>query len=268
MPNYYELDDFQVRTPTDILGQHIHLVKFDVTSSDGAGNGFNYEDGTFSPDEVREVIENINKGGGLFPSLDFTPGSAEHLTPKTIPYFGDNGGKWLGAQATIQRWYADPVTSNGGVDRTLRTIFTHDHFGPSTHQQVGLYAGLLVEPDGSRWQEPVTGTFLGTGLGRPVGANGQTIDDGGPTSWQANILTANCEGQLPRVRARVRRIGSSATSRAACRRPSASPTCGTRPAIRPAGSSGAGPTNRRRHSLRRWRRPPARRTYRRRRRAS
>ena len=38
VPNYYELDDFQVRTPTDILGQHIHLVKFDVTASDGAGN--------------------------------------------------------------------------------------------------------------------------------------------------------------------------------------------------------------------------------------
>ena len=41
--DYYELDDFQVRTPTDVIGQHIHLVKFDVTSSDGAGNGYNYE---------------------------------------------------------------------------------------------------------------------------------------------------------------------------------------------------------------------------------
>src|SRR5205085_162446 len=28
VPSYYELDDFQVRTPTDIIGQHIHLVKF------------------------------------------------------------------------------------------------------------------------------------------------------------------------------------------------------------------------------------------------
>ena len=54
VPSVYELDDFQVRTPTDIIGQHIHLVKFDVTSSDGGANGFNYEDGTFSPDEVRE----------------------------------------------------------------------------------------------------------------------------------------------------------------------------------------------------------------------
>lgn len=64
VPGYYELDDFQVRTPTDIIGQHIHLVKFDVTSSDGSGNGFNYEDGTFSPDEVIERIRAIRKQNG------------------------------------------------------------------------------------------------------------------------------------------------------------------------------------------------------------
>ena len=55
-PNVYELDDFQVKTPTDVIGQHIHLVKFDVTSSDGSANGFNYEDGTLSPQEVEERI--------------------------------------------------------------------------------------------------------------------------------------------------------------------------------------------------------------------
>ena len=54
------LDDYQVRTPTDVIGQHIHLVKFDVTSSDGAANGFNYEDGTFSFQEVQERIDAIN----------------------------------------------------------------------------------------------------------------------------------------------------------------------------------------------------------------
>ena len=92
MPNYYELDNFQVRTPTDILGQHIHLVKFDVTSSDGAGNGFNYEDGTFSPDEVRERHRDASTtAAASSPRSTSTPGSAEHLTPKTIPYFGDNG---------------------------------------------------------------------------------------------------------------------------------------------------------------------------------
>jgi manganese oxidase len=192
VPNYYELDDFQVRTPTDILGQHIHLVKFDVTSSDGAGNGFNYEDGTLSPDEVRELIKNINDGGGLFTGFDFNPVTAQTLAPKTIPYFGaGTSNAWNGAQATVQRWYADPVLSNSGSDRTLRTIFTHDHFGPSTHQQVGLYAGLLVEPTASQWQDPVSGLFLGSNLNRPVGANGLVPDDGGPTSWQANIITSD-----------------------------------------------------------------------------
>ena len=190
VPNYYELDDFQVRTPTDIIGQHIHLVKFDVTSADGAANGFNYEDGTLSPQEVQEIIENINHAGGLFSGFDFNTGKT--LTAKTIPYFGNGpNNSWLGAQATIQRWYADPILDNKGFDRTLRTVFTHDHFGPSTHQQVGLYAGLLVEPENSKWQDPLSGVFLGTNLNRPVGADGKAPDDGGPTGWQANINTAD-----------------------------------------------------------------------------
>ena len=114
MPNVYELDDFQVRTPTDVIGQHIHLVKFDVTSSDGAANGFNYEDGTFSPDEVRERIDAINTAGGL--DLRYTGGGRQNLVPKSIKFFGDGpGGNWLGAQATIQRWFADPLCDNAGA---------------------------------------------------------------------------------------------------------------------------------------------------------
>src|SRR5205085_10146568 len=72
VPDYFELDDFEVRTPTDIIGQHIHLVKFDVTSSDGAENGFNYEDGTFSPDEVRGRIFAITRPwtDGSYPKLN------------------------------------------------------------------------------------------------------------------------------------------------------------------------------------------------------
>ena len=185
VPNIYELDDFEVRTPTDILGQHIHLVKFDVTSSDGAGNGWNYEDGTFSPDEVRERIDAINASGGLANYIP--PGSLQPivLTPlvaQAHPFFGpgpdENGDgipDWLGAQTTIQRWYADETLDLAGTDRTLRTVFTHDHFGPSTHQQVGLYAGLVIEPQGSTWYHNETGVQLNT---RP---------DGGPTTWQAVI---------------------------------------------------------------------------------
>jgi len=187
VPNYYELDDFQVRTPTDILGQHIHLVKFDVTSSDGAANGFNYEDGTFSPSEVQERIEAINKQGGLHL---FDP-DFQYKTTKQVPltlsnYIDDYGtslGKpppgqnWDGAQTTIQRFGTDPLLNHQGEDRTLRTVFTHDHFGPSTHQQVGLYGALLVEPSGTDWFDAVTGEQFPS----------ESRDDGGPTSWQALI---------------------------------------------------------------------------------
>jgi hypothetical protein len=185
VPDYYKLDDFQVRTPTDIIGQHIHLVKFDVTSSDGGGNGWNYEDGTFSPDEVRGRINAINLSGGLFnfdERTQFKGSQQIRLTPKPAPaVFGQApvGQDWSGAQTTIQRWDTDPLLNNKGEDRTMRTVFTHDHFGPSTHQQIGLYGGLLIEPEGSKWFDPVSGEQF------------YSRKDGGPTSWQANIITAN-----------------------------------------------------------------------------
>jgi hypothetical protein len=189
VPNYYLVDDFQVRTPTDIIGQHIHLVKFDVTSSDGAGNGFNYEDGTFSPDEVREILHAINSGG----SWASCPGCpTTNLQPKAPPAeicAGPNppaqcATAWMGAQTTVQRWYLDPLVNSQNVDRTLRTVFTHDHFGPSTHQQVGLYAGLVVEPTDSLWRSAEDGSAMGGGtISTPP-----VRPDGGPTSWRANII--------------------------------------------------------------------------------
>jgi hypothetical protein len=184
VPNEYELDDFQVRTPTDILGQHIHLVKFDVTSSDGAANGFNYEDGTFSPEEVRERIDAIraqNRCHGTVNDGFPCPEAQPH------PFFGAGPhDTWKGAQTTVQRWYADPVQDNAGNDRTLRTVFTHDHFGPSTHQQAGLYAGLVIEPTASLWFHNENELLQLSSDNFPG-----LEHDGGPTSWQAVIRPEN-----------------------------------------------------------------------------
>jgi hypothetical protein len=206
VPSYYQVDDFQVRTPTDVIGQHIHNVKFDVTSSDGGANGYNYEDGTFSPDEVRERIDAINRPGGqenFSPGLlrfdsrtGFVDACAPPETLAVVPVkdaypprqgagdpahgvFGPPppGQNWDGAQTTIQLWDADPLLGNSGTERTLRTIFTHDHLGPSTHQQVGLYAGLVVEPEGSLWYLP-DGERMNSRL------------DGGPTNWEGYIVTS------------------------------------------------------------------------------
>ncbi len=202
VPKAYELDDYQVRTPTDIIGQHIHLPKWDLTSADGSANGWNYEDGTLSPGMVVEVIEAINHWGDEYGHVTtdvegnlvrnskgdaITDDPANHLHPLDHPFFGATqfAADWVGARSTLQRWFADPVVNVQGVDRGLGIIFTHDHYGPSTHQQIGLYATVLVEPAGSKWVHNETGTQLHTRTGPSPAA------DGGPTSWQAAILTGS-----------------------------------------------------------------------------
>jgi hypothetical protein len=191
VPNYFKLDDYEVRTPTDIIGQHIHLVKFDVTSSDGAANGYNYEDGTLSYEEVQELLRGIKQCGGLALSAkqitQCGSGTATRVVRNPAPPPAEICGsdpnsehciEWAGAQTTVQRWLADPIPhENINGTRTLRTVFTHDHFGPSTHQQTGLYAAFLVEPAGSTWRQGETGAPL------------HTRDDGGPTTWNAIIET-------------------------------------------------------------------------------
>ena len=108
--------------------------------------------------------------------------------------------EWCGARVTLQRWFVDPVVDRDGIDRGLGIIFTHDHYGPSTHQQIGLYATLLAEPADSTWVHNETGEELGTRQANcGEAANGLSCD-GGPTSWQAAILPAGlslAQGEKP-----------------------------------------------------------------------
>jgi hypothetical protein len=225
VPKEYQVDDYQISTPTDIIGQHIHLPKWDLPSADGSTNGWNYEDGTFAPAMVRNRIKAINawnaaataRGERPVPRLD---GSSSPLVPAVHSFF--NGSHfagspsqeslqksadecvaswrthhdsqrleewekkeglprncdWLGARTTIQRWFSDPVINKEHRHRGLGITFTHDHLGPSTHQQVGLYATMLSEPPNAVWRHNEKGHELFHGAGR---------HDGGPTSWQAVI---------------------------------------------------------------------------------
>lgn len=188
VPNALNVDDFQIYTPTDTIGQHIHLVKFDVIASDGSGNGFNYEDATFSPEEVRERIFALRpgvrfkpkahplfrKGGDIYEAAcrnknslkdclkderygallerGLCPDQELGQSDKDYERMLDEKHPLCGAQTTTQRWWADPIINRAtGKDATLRTVFTHDHMGPSSHQQHGLYAGLVIEPPNSIW---------------------------------------------------------------------------------------------------------------------
>ena len=175
LPKELELDDFQVKTPTDTIGQHIHLVKFDVTSSDGSGNGFNYEDGTFAADEIAVRIC-AAKNSGMATDEDRAP--SKLALREIAGLCVQDAGKWKVApdfkdiwkrkltedrnlfQTTVQRWFADPILSSTRLDgnddpdgpkadRTLKTVFSHDHFGPSSIQQHGFYTALVIEPQRS-----------------------------------------------------------------------------------------------------------------------
>ena len=184
IPAFYEMDDYQVRTPTDVIGQHIHLPKWDLTAADGSANGWNYEDGILSPGTVVERIHAIRAFNQCLGS-DPRDGSAECPKAKAHPFFGRYGrADWLGARTQMQRWFTDPVVNINNVDRGLGTIFTHDHLGPSTHQQLGLYATVLAEPAGSTWFHAETGEAL---------YNTAQREDGGPTSWQAVIATGDLD---------------------------------------------------------------------------
>jgi hypothetical protein len=176
VPSHYELDDYQVRTTTDVIGQHIHLPKWDLVSSDGAGNGWNYEDGVLAAETVIERIEAINAYNDLA-----APGTP-HLAPEPHYYADFQRPEWLGARTGIQRWFVDPLFNTDGEDRGLGITFTHDHFAPSTHQQVGLYATLLIAPKGS--------TYVHNETGEPL----HVREDGGPTSWQAVVQPGDIDG--------------------------------------------------------------------------
>ena len=233
VPEKFEVDDFQVRTPTDIIGQHIHLPKWDLTTNDGAANGWNYEDGTLAPGMVHERIVAINRFNqlagtvvgpnctlaaalagdtaacpipGQLAPIDLTdlapvptidtgdPGGTpagllaleEHVPH---PFFGEGilGQDYGNARTTIQRILVDPVVNVAGVDRGLGLTFSHDHYGPSTFQQIGLYSTILAEPAGSAWVHNESGAPL---YGRTVATTDCTVNctDGGPTTWQAAIL--------------------------------------------------------------------------------
>lgn len=140
-------DSFQVATPTDIIGQHIHLVKFDVTSSDGSGNGFNYEDGTMARESIDMLAKASRAAGGAVVDGNGQPVS-QPLAVKT-----DKHGKPI-FQTTIQRWWVDPYFHENSFDAGLGTVFTHDHFAPSSIQHHGFYNAMLVEPKGSKWLSP------------------------------------------------------------------------------------------------------------------
>lgn len=97
---------FQIQINTLFASTHVHFVKFDVLSSDGANTGWNYFTGTAHE------------------------------------------------QTVVYRWYADVE---------LKVCFFHDHLFANSVQLHGLFGGLIVESEGSKFLDTHTGKRMTAG---------------------------------------------------------------------------------------------------------
>lgn len=128
LPEYLEANVFQLRTRTDIVGHHVHLVKFDTITSDGAANGWNNIAGArkyetlverfFADEELRTVFfhdhlfANAHQFHGVFGALVIEEAGAT--------FHDIRSGKELrfGTQAVIRR--------RDGTSFREFALFVHD----------------------------------------------------------------------------------------------------------------------------------------------
>ncbi len=151
-PNWTGGDAFQELTQTNMAGGHVHLVKFDVTASDGGSNGWNYQQAAFTQEQMELNRKQAAGEVTCTPSAQFYGGQSSGCriadratwTPPT-----SSSGMW--GQTIHERWFAD---------YELRTVFTHDHHFAALVQNHGQFGALLVEPQGFDVRDPATGTFL------------------------------------------------------------------------------------------------------------
>ncbi|MGN1083690.1 MAG: multicopper oxidase domain-containing protein, partial [Lachnospiraceae bacterium] len=128
LPEFIEESPFQLKTLTDIIGFHIHLVKFDTIVSDGAANGWNNIAGAkkyetlierfYANEELNTVFfhdhlfANSHQQHGMFGALLIEPAGSVFLNPK-------NGRPLTsGANAVIRK-------ANGESYREF-ALFVHD----------------------------------------------------------------------------------------------------------------------------------------------
>ncbi len=149
-PNQIGNDAYQQLVQTNMVGGHIHLVNFDVLSSDGSSNGWNYQQAAFTEDQAKF---NDNVLAGTQPcSLEAgctvpLPNAATY--DPTDPAVQES---WLSEGQTLkERWFAA---------YELRTVFMHDHHFAAVMQNRGMFNAMLVEPTGFDSRDPETGEYL------------------------------------------------------------------------------------------------------------
>jgi hypothetical protein len=160
VPNWFGDDAYVKRTQTNMFGQHIHLVKFDVLASDGSSNGWNYQQAAFSREQA-------DHNAAIAAGTKSCVSATDCRIPDPGPINPSANSSGLAPGQTIhERWFAD---------YELRTVFTHDHHFAAMDQNRGMYGALVVTPVGFDFRNPRTGAYLQpvntAGRGEPVCAS-------------------------------------------------------------------------------------------------
>ncbi len=170
LPNWFGDDAFVQLAQTNMMGGHIHLVKFDVLASDGSSNGWNYQQAAYT--QLQTKFKNDILTGDASCSADEATSACRIPMSAASNYTPATQGLWPG-QTLHERWWADTE---------LRTIFTHDHHFAALDQNRGQFGALLVEPAGMDFRHPNTGEFY------------QPINQGGNGPVCGSACNANAAG--------------------------------------------------------------------------
>ena len=150
LPNWYGGDAFVELAQTNMVGGHIHLVKFDVLASDGSSNGWNYQQAAFSDEQASSTRTSSLAAPAAEPPNCNWNGCRITEEPADWDPNNENSGQIPPGQTISERWYADTE---------LRTVFTHDHHFAALDQNRGYFGAMIVEPEKMDFRNPRTGEY-------------------------------------------------------------------------------------------------------------
>jgi hypothetical protein len=163
------------------VNMHIHHVQFDTQASDGVISGMSFEQSVrpFSAADV-QLSAPVTTGDTSIPVSSVAPKlrpgvwiavgqgresievrqiesvdtSARRITLTRALDNDHAGGEWAGTEFARSRWYPDVALDN---------IFWHDHVDGIHTWGRGLVGQLIIEPAGSTYHDPKTGSPVDSG---------------------------------------------------------------------------------------------------------
>lgn len=97
---------------------------------------------------------------GIYRGPTNTTEISQHVHPVRFDQLGTDGTS-VGWNYDISQRAGETAAYRWFVDVNVRTVFSHDHQFPTSHQQGGLWSAFINEPSNSILQNPETGEPLG-----------------------------------------------------------------------------------------------------------